>query len=415
MPQKERAYQRKLPETPPKRMARYPREWSMVIEDDECTDVRGKNLQFSYNNKVIAKIHMNRDHYRAVSNVETELFDEAAEFRLKQGIVSIDRKIAIYYNYVDGAESSLVVADIRGKRLLYCNGIPLEKVQHNATVSYKADKRKWEGDVWENLPCGWGCWYDENGQLIFEGFRVKHDYVCYGTDYLPDGKIKYQGMMCGNRASGFGSVAPGKEDPFDEWLSGRLVAFMSLDEDDNHIVNSRIEKLTLADQTGNDLHNTICISCFRKLRELTIGSSCFRDATGFECCDLPELNFILIGEKSFTAWTKWTRPPNAPRAAHFLLQNCPKLQSLSIARYSFSDFASFTLRKLPELITLTLGEKGTGARCFAHAPLSITGGCLLCFSSPDLPTLDHITFGRGCFQFSQHSTIASSSFVASPH
>ena len=97
------------------------------------------------------------------------------------------------------------------------------------------------------------------------------------------------------------------------------------------------------------------------------------------------------------------------------MQNCPKLQSLSIARYSFSDFASFTLRKLPELITLTLGEKGTGARCFAHAPLSITGGCLLCFSSPDLPTLDHITFGRGCFQFSQHSTIASSSFVASPH
>ena len=156
MSQKERAYQRKLPETPPKRMARYPREWSMVIEDDECTDVRGKNLQFSYNNKVIAKIHMNRDHYRAVSNVETELFDEAADFRLKQGIVSIDRKIAIYYNYVDGAENSLVVADIRGKRLLYCDGIPLEKVQHNVTVSYKADKRRWEGDVWENLPCGWG-------------------------------------------------------------------------------------------------------------------------------------------------------------------------------------------------------------------------------------------------------------------
>ena len=247
-------------------MARYPREWSIVIEDDECTDVRGKNLQFSYNNKVIAKIHMNRDHYRAVSNVETELFDEAAEFRLKQGIVSIDRKIAIYYNYVDGAENSLVVADIRGKRLLYCDGIPLEKVQHNVTVSYKADKRRWEGDVWENLPCGWGCWYDENEQLIFEGFRVKHDYVCYGTDYLPDGKIQYQGMMCGVKPSGFGSVSPGKEDIFNEWLSGHLVAFMSLDEDDNHIVNSRIEKLTLADQTGNDIHNTICISCFRKLR-----------------------------------------------------------------------------------------------------------------------------------------------------
>ena len=180
-------------------------------------------------------------------------------------------------------------------------------------------------------------------------------------------------MMCGMRPSGFGSVAPGKEDPFDEWLSGRPVMFMSLDEDDDHIINSRIEKLTLADQTGNDLHNTICITCFRKLKELTIGSSCFCNATGFECCDLPELHFIVIGEKSFTAWTRWTRPPSAPRAAHFLLVNCPELQSLTIARYSFSDFASFTLRKLHELTTLTLGEKGTGARCFAHAPLSITG------------------------------------------
>ena len=149
---------------------------------------------------------------------------------------------------------------------------------------------------------------------------------------------------------------------------------------------------------------------FARLETLEVGNNCFLFLTTVSIRGLPRLASVVIGEKSFTAWTKWTRPPNAPRAAHFLLENCPKLQSLAIARYSFSDS-----NDVAELITLTLGEKGTGARCFAHAPLSITGGCLLCFSSPDLPTLDHITFGRGCFQFSQHSTIASSSFVASPH
>ena len=387
----------------------------MVMEDDGDTDTRGKKLKFFCNNDLIADILLSSDHYNPVSTLETAVFDEAAEFRLKQGIVSVDQNIVIQYHFLENGEATLVVADIKGKRLLYCSKVALEKQQHSVTIPYKAGGGTWEGDVCEDSPCGWGRWYEENGQLHYEGFRVDSTAVCYGTVYAPDGKAEYRGMMCDGKTTGFGCLFPDDETLYDEWIVGRPILFLSLRENTPLPIHTRLEKLVLADKTGNDLHNTVCITCFNKLTELSIGSSCFRNATGFECRHLPELKSIVIGEKSFTAWTKWTRPPSEPRRAHFVVEDCPWLSALSIARYSFSDFASFTVRELPSLYALTLGEKGTGARCFSYASLTITGPFYLLLSHPDLPLLARITFGKACFQFARHSTLASVFFSSSSH
>ena len=44
--------------------------------------------------------------------------------------------------------------------------------------------------------------------------------------------------------------------------------------------------------------------------------------------------------------------------------NCPKLQSIQVAEYSFSDYHSLELRNLPSLQSIQMGEW-----CFYEAPL----------------------------------------------
>ena len=380
----------------------------MVIENYGPSKSCEKRIKFLFNSRTIADILISHEYYSQMSTVETVLFDDGTEFRLKHGIVSVDSNMVIQYNCTDKKKLDLIVADIMGKRLLYCNEIAIEKLQHNTIVSCEPEGCTWEGDVWEGSPCGWGYYYDAEYHLLYEGFRVNSTNVCYGTIYYPEGTIKYQGMLCDGKMSGVGTFFTKEDEHLSgEWFMDRRVRTIIPDMDNGLPIHTLVENLILADETGKNLRNTICISCFTKLSKLVVGSSCFCKATGFECCHLPNLQSILIGEKSFTSWTRWTRPPSQPRDAHFMVEDCPVLFNLIIARYSFSDFASFTLREMPCLYLFTLGEKCTGARCFSHATLSLTGAFLFCRSSSDLPQLTRVTLGKGSFQFSQQNIIAS--------
>ena len=138
------------------------------------------------------------------------------------------------------------------------------------------------------------------------------------------------------------------------------------------LIHSRVRSLLLDSNVGNDICAPICFSCFRELTTLTIGASSFRQATGFLCQWVPALTTITIGEKCFTMWEKWTRPPSESRATVFALDHCDSLTSLAVGRYSFSDFSSCHMHDLPALQTLSFGEMGLGARCFSFAPISLT-------------------------------------------
>ena len=45
------------------------------------------------------------------------------------------------------------------------------------------DGERWEGDVLDNQPYGWGVLYDSENRMVYEGFRIGKVNVCYGTQY----------------------------------------------------------------------------------------------------------------------------------------------------------------------------------------------------------------------------------------
>ena len=80
--------------------------------------------------------------------------------------------------------------------------------------------------------------------------------------------------------------------------------------------------------TGFDL------SGFSRLKRLEIGSDCFSYVIVFNITGLSELESVEIGMNSFTKHKgSYDYDPNR----HFYLKNCPKLKSLKMGRYSFSD------------------------------------------------------------------------------
>ena len=75
---------------------------------------------------------------------------------------------------------------------------------------------------------------------------------------------------------------------------------------------------------------------FMNLRELKVGDECFENVNEVKLIELSTLKSVEIGKSCFTKKTYGgDKDPNG----HFYLKNCPKMKSLKMGRYSFSDYS----------------------------------------------------------------------------
>ena len=93
-----------------------------------------------------------------------------------------------------------------------------------------------------------------------------------------------------------------------------------------------IEKLRIGDNGYNDGSVTeLKLSWLVRLKRVVIGDECFKKVRVFELDRLDELESVVIGEKSFRI-SEYKRSDGSCR-----IVNCPKLKSIQIGDYSFSD------------------------------------------------------------------------------
>ena len=107
-----------------------------------------------------------------------------------------------------------------------------------------------------------------------------------------------------------------------------------------------------------------------KLKTINIGNSNMKSARVFELDGLNELESVVIGKNSFS----YAKTDNDISSTHRIdgvcrIVNCPKLKSIQIGDWSFSDYHSFELNNLPSLQSI-----GIGKYCFYYASsFSLTG------------------------------------------
>ena len=134
-------------------------------------------------------------------------------------------------------------------------------------------------------------------------------------------------------------------------------------------LNTKVSEITIPSNSLNDASLTVLdLSRFRRLKRLVIGNECFMYVDEVKLIGLSELESVEIGMNSFTKNKNWYgNDPNR----HFYLKNCPKLKSLKMGRYSFSDYTVCEIENVDALEEIEMGELGIVSSNFWHASLEL--------------------------------------------
>ena len=95
------------------------------------------------------------------------------------------------------------------------------------------------------------------------------------------------------------------------------------------------------------------LSRFTRLRRLEIGDHCMSYVTTVNITGLTELESVTIGKNSFTKSKNGVLIPYPDH--HFYLKDCPKLKSLKIDHFSFSDYTVIEIENVDALEEIEFG------------------------------------------------------------
>ena len=110
------------------------------------------------------------------------------------------------------------------------------------------------------------------------------------------------------------------------------------------------------------------LSRFLQLKSLSVGDHCFSYVEEVKMIGLSELESVCIGMNSFTQHKNGAgNDPNR----HFYLKNCPKLKSLKMGRYSFSDYSVCEIENVDALEVIEIGDLNEASLNFYHASLKL--------------------------------------------
>ena len=186
------------------------------------------------------------------------------------------------------------------------NERPLSELKRNRMLDLDANNEIcWEGDVLEDKPFGWGEAFDAKNRLLYVGFRIGDQNVCYGTTYYPDtGTIAYLGNWCRGKRWGFGHCYDRSGTLREEgiWMNDALVKSTCVRIDDSSLrlcgLHSVIASLAIGDGCC-ERSAELCLRHYQHLQSLSIGRGSFAQAHTLVLQYLPALESVVVGEDTF--------------------------------------------------------------------------------------------------------------------
>ena len=275
--------------------------------------------------------------------------------------------------------NGVIEVDIASHKLLRVNGEDVKGIEHAKVLDLSDDGERWEGDVMNNQPCGWGVLYDSENRRVYEGFRIRGVNVCYGRSYYPDVVvIEYEGEICEGKRWGRGILynRNGNTMLGGEWMNDsiRMEKRVVLNED-NQFLHNHIEELIVETNSFNGTEwAALDLSLISSLRLLQVGDECFKYVNEVKLIGLNQLERVVIGKKSFTK-EKYDSPSSINPNRHFYLKNCERLRELKIGCYSFSDYSVCEIENVPSLEVIEMGELNEKSWNFDYASLELKSDC----------------------------------------
>ena len=272
---------------------------------------------------------------------------------IAKGVSRVDDGVIIEYD----SRGRIAWVDVN-KELLEVEGVDLSEMKRNEIVDLSVEGDRWEGDVLNGNPCGWGVLYDKNNERVYEGFRIDGKSVCYGRTYYSDiSRVEYEGEWCDGMRWGRGVQYDrnGVVVYDSEWLNDDRLEKRVEVTSATVLLHNCVEELCVIDGCCNDEGlKELDLHLFVNLRELKVGNECFEYVKKVNICGLRELERMIVGSKSFTKEKdKWFNEKDG----RFYLKNCPKLKELRITGVrSFKDYTVCEIENVDALESIEMGD-----------------------------------------------------------
>ena len=265
---------------------------------------------------------------------------------------------------VEMNKERVVIGDTQSHQLLRVNDEDVKAIEHYVVLDMKEKGERWEGDVLNDQPYGWGVLYDSENRKMYEGFRFGGVNVCYGTRYYSDiQKVEYEGEWCEGKRMGDGVMYDRHEVVIHEgeWVNNRPLSMRVELTDKNPVLHNRIEELVVKNNSCNGKEwKSLDLSLLSKLRKLTVGDECFNEVETVKLNGLKELESVVVGKESFEF--------QGNRKTSFELKDCEKVKELIIGEESFNLFGKFSLENTPSLERIVMkGSNFYWASCRFHS------------------------------------------------
>ena len=231
-------------------------------------------------------------------------------------ITIVDEDTIVYGSHDPNKKNEyfIVASKSKGRFLtvMYVNedgsAVPVELDQEKVEIlDINGFGERWEGPTLRNGPFGWGKRFDEDGELVYEGFSVFGKYSLFGTEYDPNAHVVlYEGTWCDGRRCGRGESYDRNGSLLckGEWAGGHPITTSCLTVPDSADLLPPIASFIVSLRIGEKScasNSSLVLQSFPRLREVVIGNESFgksEEEMVLACVDCPELVNIVIGEKA---------------------------------------------------------------------------------------------------------------------
>ena len=255
-------------------------------------------------------------------------------------------------------ENRVVVADLKTHVMRVYDGDDWKENKQDGVdcIDLDVSGKRWEGEVKNGKPFGYGVLYDEEGKKEYEGFMVDGVKMGCGIEYYNDiERIEYEGCFYEGKRFGRGVL----------YDRNGLVEYNGLwkndepysNQHDNNTIDNYTESVDIHYNSYNNEKTLILPFFLCSLKRIVIGNECFGKVRVFELDELGELESVVIGMWSFRISS------SEQGDGSYRIVNCPKLKSIQIGYASFVDYHSFELKNLPSLQSIEVGDG-----CFYWSP-----------------------------------------------
>lgn len=258
--------------------------------------------------------------------------------------LEVDNDLLKYVNNINVNECCILIYDFNEKKTIIKNeykhkrkrfteySIELSEV---VTIDIGSAGVRWEGTDLNGEPCGYGCIYNENNQILYCGIIFDGKKVCFGKEYYYDtNKVEYCGNFVNGLRHGWGSLYDKEEKLIyeGEWAFGRNTFDLKIEDLDVSMIHNLLRELNIGDNCCSHIYKMRIVK-YESLKSIRIGDESCRNVDLLEITDCNELEMLKIGMRSFRNGDCKV----GIQKQLFMVQNCSKLMEISASDYSFGE------------------------------------------------------------------------------